>query len=394
MPSTFPSTAFDCTYDQVTTPEGFHALESEWNDLLQRSYADTIYLTWEYLSTWWEVYGAGHALWILTARDSSQRLVGLAPLSIGPGSGARQLMHELKILGGRCESTSEFLDFMIERGRETEIAAHFMQTIQAGQGPKWNLLSLPLTLADSPAMKVARAALEQWGLPRTREREAPYCSFPETWEKFLQTRSAKFRSTIRNRLKKLHSQHVVELKIGGEDLALDEALLHIIKLNSNRWGTAGEAFHTLKFLEFHRRLIPRLAARGWLALMVLMVDGKAAAGRYDFLYGGKIWGFQGGWDAAYARLSIGTVMNALAFQWAIEKHGVREYDFGAGACRYKSEWSNGTRRLLTTCMAHPHSLSARLLLAARDWHQSRRHPQVDSEESPETADFVLTPEPL
>ena len=358
--------------DEVTNLEAFRALEPEWNALLQRSAADTIYLTWEYLTTWWEVFGDERVLWILTARDAERRLIGIAPLMVGAGNRLRKFLNELTFIGGQGDSMSECLDFIVERGREKEITLLFLNKIQSSSSPKWNFLAFPISVADSPTMQIAQQGFESWGAPRHRQREAPYCKFPGTWDEYLQTRSSKFRSTVRNRIKKLQSQEHVELKIGGRDMALDEALLQVVHLTSGRWGEQSEAFHTLKFLEFHRRLIPRLAARGWLALLVLMVDGHAAAGRYDFLYGGKIWGFQGGWDPAYAKLSIGNVMNALTFQWAIENHAVTEYDFGADTCRYKSEWANGSRRLKDFYMAHPQSFSARMLLFAHELQKKSR----------------------
>ena len=359
-------------FDEVTTLEGFRALEPEWNALLQRSAADTIYLTWEYLTTWWEVFGKTRELWILTARDEGGRLIGLAPLMVGPGDRMRQFLRELTFIGGHGDSTCECQDFIVEKGREEEVVRMFLGKIQNATHPKWNFLAFQITVAGSPTMTPAREVLEKWGALRLRDRVAPFCAFTGSWEEYLQSRSSKFRSTVRNRTKKIQTQHRVELKVGGQDLALDEALLHVVQLSSCRWGEEMEAFHSLKFLEFHRRLIPRLAARGWVMLLVLMVDGVAAAGRYDYLYGGRVWGFQGGWDPAFAKLSMGMVMNAMTFQWAIENHGIKEYDFGAGSCRYKSEWANGRRPLKDLYMAHPQSLPARVMLFAHELQKKGR----------------------
>ena len=357
---------------EVTTLEAFQSLESEWNALLQRSAVDTIYLTWEYLTTWWEVFGGNRELWILTARDEYERLIGIAPLMVGPGNRMRQFLHELTFIGGHGDSTCECQDFIVEKGMEGEVMRLFIGKIQSVPHPKWNFLAFPTSVATSATMSVARQALEHWGALRVRDRDAPFCAFSGSWEEYLQSRSSKFRSTVRNRTKKIHSLHRVELKVGGADLALDEALLHVVQLSSCRWGGDMEAFHSLKFLEFHRRLIPRLAAHGWVILLVLMVDGVPAAGRYDYLYGGKVWGFQGGWNPAFAKLSIGVVMNAMTFQWAIENHGVTEYDFGAGTCRYKSEWANGNRPLRDLYMAHPQSLPARMMLFAHELQKKGR----------------------
>ena len=38
---------------------GFRALGREWDDLLERSAVDTVFLTWAWLESWWDVYGDG-----------------------------------------------------------------------------------------------------------------------------------------------------------------------------------------------------------------------------------------------------------------------------------------------------------------------------------------------
>ena len=121
-----PLTTHAIQFDEVTTLEGFRALEPEWNALLQRSDADTIYLTWEYLTTWWEVFGKIRELWILTARDEGGKLIGLAPHMVGPGNRMRQFLNELTFIGGHGDSTCECQDFIVDRacrGEEGDAAA-------------------------------------------------------------------------------------------------------------------------------------------------------------------------------------------------------------------------------------------------------------------------------
>jgi CelD/BcsL family acetyltransferase involved in cellulose biosynthesis len=77
--------------------------------------------------------------------------------------------------------------------------------------------------------------------------------------------------------------------------------------------------------------------------MVLMsVSGKVVSAKYDFAYGGKIYGNQGGWSKEYAAKSVGWIMIGKLIEWGIA-HGYGEYDFLQGAATYKSQWSNGER---------------------------------------------------
>src|SRR5439155_161431 len=58
----------------------FGQLKREWETLLADSASATIFLTWEWLSTWWSCYGKPGELRILLAYDDSGTLRGIAPL--------------------------------------------------------------------------------------------------------------------------------------------------------------------------------------------------------------------------------------------------------------------------------------------------------------------------
>ena len=66
------------TYTQITA---FNELKSKWNELLKRSYADSVFMTWEWCSTWWQAYQPGE-LWIHTIVSEQGNLIGIAPFFI------------------------------------------------------------------------------------------------------------------------------------------------------------------------------------------------------------------------------------------------------------------------------------------------------------------------
>src|SRR5947208_1796926 len=62
----------------VDTTERFQALRAEWEDLLTESSANCLFLTWEWLFSWWQELGRGRRLALLEVRRDG-RLIGLAP---------------------------------------------------------------------------------------------------------------------------------------------------------------------------------------------------------------------------------------------------------------------------------------------------------------------------
>ncbi|MBI1735028.1 MAG: glycosyl transferase family 1, partial [Candidatus Rokubacteria bacterium] len=64
--------------EPITTVEEFRVLRDAWNALLAQSRADCVFLTWEWLFTWWKYFSPGRELAILAVRDGAE-LVALAP---------------------------------------------------------------------------------------------------------------------------------------------------------------------------------------------------------------------------------------------------------------------------------------------------------------------------
>ncbi len=100
-----------CTaYGPNARPDGFAVLQEEWNELVHRSRFNSIFLTHEWQTTWWDSLGQGE-LWILAFRCAqSNRTVGIAPLFLheianGANAGKRQFQRRFG-----CIEVSDYLD--------------------------------------------------------------------------------------------------------------------------------------------------------------------------------------------------------------------------------------------------------------------------------------------
>jgi len=79
----------------VTSREELEFYAKEWNELLASSDADTIFLTWEWISTWLDsVYPDGELL-VVFVRDNNARLIGIAPFYLSD-------IHFLGLIKYRC----------------------------------------------------------------------------------------------------------------------------------------------------------------------------------------------------------------------------------------------------------------------------------------------------
>src|SRR5437899_3532497 len=105
------------TVERIEDVEAFRRLRTAWNELLADSDADRLFLTWEWLFTWWRHLAAGRRLYLLLVRHGGE-LIAVAPLaSRRRGLSGLLALPMLEFLGGG-DVGSDYLDIIVRRGRE------------------------------------------------------------------------------------------------------------------------------------------------------------------------------------------------------------------------------------------------------------------------------------
>ena len=386
----------------LRTAEELRALAPRWNALLQASGSDSIFLTWEWISIWWDVFGKNFSLRVLTAHNDAGELVGIAPLMIGRmRSPTRASFRALMLIGQQGDTMAEYLDFIIQAGREAEITAEFCAFIQTDLAAEWDFVFFERILTTSPNLPTLASRLSHAGFsavldgelkspfaalggtpPPERRLQAaaadqstslppeggvPILSAPETgqdasggsWPDFLAAKSRNFRNQWNNSWNRLQAEGDVKFLFAGRDLPLATALAEVTRLHRERWEDKSASFKTENYLKFHERLCERFHAEGWLLLLLLSVNGKNVAVRYDYVYANKLWCMQGGWSPEYAAKRVGTLLTGKVIEWGIE-HGLREYDFLGGDSDYKRRWSNGERVMINLTAGNATTFRGRL----------------------------------
>jgi CelD/BcsL family acetyltransferase involved in cellulose biosynthesis len=150
------------------------------------------------------------------------------------------------------------------------------------------------------------------------------------------------------------------------------ALEHLLRLHRLRWaaegGSAGIPPGPVE--DFHREVAPRLAARGWLRLYVLHVEGAAIAAVYGIEAGRRFSYYQSGYDPAWAARSPGLVLVGRTVEDAYAR-GLADYDFLRGTEAYKLDWAWDRRDTCALRVLAP-SLRAGTAAAAREaWRGAR-----------------------
>jgi CelD/BcsL family acetyltransferase involved in cellulose biosynthesis len=393
----------------IENPDRLQDYRDSWSSLLERSSTNHPTLLPSWLSAWWSVFGASSGrvmkVGLFFAED---RLVGLAPLLARrywyrPGLPFRRL----EFLGsGESEADeicSDYLSIIAEDGFESAVARAFARAVVLGEfGPHDEVV---LSVMDSSTL-----------LPVLLEREfrergfdahlwesalCPYIPLPDSWDAYLAALPGSRRYFIRKSLRDLErfsgGKYRVERVERPADLPRGIQILR--RLHDDRWSAERPrgAFGSPTFSRFHEIMLPELLESGSLDLCWLQVHDEPVAVLYNIVHNGRCYFYQSGRSLLLPKgIRPGIVLHAHAIRNAIDA-GLREYDFLAGASRYKLELSLATRPLVTLRAARPSLVEAARRLSrtglerARAWRRQNGGPQDVHEAPAQPADGYLQP---
>jgi CelD/BcsL family acetyltransferase involved in cellulose biosynthesis len=344
--------------EKVTTREGFAALEPIWNRLLEQSTSNTLTLTYEWLSTWWEVFSEGRELYILLAIVGNE-VIGIAPML------KRTVQHygvlpfrRIEFLASGEEEAdeicSDYLDFILQQGREEEALKAIFKYIQEADAD-WDEVLLTDMSGESPNQQRLKSLCENSGtrLQTMREELCVYLQLPTSWDELLNNLPRTFRRKI-IRDRRAFAAYEGELKIIESSEGFEEGFAALVELHQERWMSKGMpgVFASEKFMRFHRLFAPKAIKNAWLKLYVALKDGKAVAAIYNFAFNGKVHAYQSGFRQEESGLNSPVI---LLRSFAIE-HTIgfefKEYDFLKGKeGSYKFKWLPQTRNIVQLRMA-------------------------------------------
>lgn len=334
--------------------DGLHELASEWNQLLARSRFDTLFLTHEWQSIWWEKLGEGD-LWVLAFRDSSNgALVGIAPLyRVYNEAGRWAGQHSFHIVG--CTEVSDYLDVIIAEGWENAVYADLLDWLNGPTAPDWqvvdlcNLPEVSRTYQDLPGLAEASGLQAEV----TLEDVAPYIPLPCRYSDYLANQVVKKqRHEIRRKQRRAERETRVSFYFVNEHDDLDAAMEHFVALQ--RMSRADkEEFMTPQMQEFFIALAHCMMDAGYLRLSFLELDGLKAATYLAFEYNGSFMLYNSGYHTGeVSHFSPGWVLLAYLIQYAIAV-GCSVFDFLQGNEEYKYRFGSQDRKVMRVILHRP-----------------------------------------
>ena len=332
---------------------GFAALHDDWNALLARSRANTLFLTWQWQTTWWRCLGEGD-LWLLAWYDAD-RLVAIAPLYLHTDSAG---LRRFDLVG--CVEVSDYLDLLVEDGREEAAYNALLDWLCSDACPPWdvtglcNLAETSLTHSRLPELAAARRLEAVTSL----EDVCPLILLPDSFETYLQEiLSKKQRHEVRRKLRRIEEEATVRWYVvdAASDLSQEiDAFVRLHRLSKQE----KLGFMTEDMEAFFRAIMQTLHDAGWLHLAFIDVNGAKAAAMLSFIYDDRLLVYNSGYDpASYAELSPGIVLTTRLIEDAIQR-GLRVFDFLQGNEIYKYRFGAQDTVVYSTVIRRMQNLSS------------------------------------
>ena len=344
----------------ITNDDSFYALKDEWALLLNNSPADSIFLTWEWISTWWKFFNKKTDLWIITARHTeTKQLIGIAPLAIKKIRTITGLYNQTLIFMGNGTAAPDHLDFIIMNGYGNMVNQLFSEKLWA-ERYSWNQIKIEGLSSTSTAIdQLFQQHLHL--LKKVDETICPYLSLPDNWETLKSSLSKNMRYNLgrfERRLEKDYPGVVNFRKLSDQDQINNfiSVLVDLHTVAQKRKDCAG-LFTNQNMIDFHTDLAKVFLKKGWLSSYTLDVGKTSIAVLHCFQYKKTVSFYQSGFDQFWRRYSPGTQIMAHAIKEAIREDNT-VFDFLRGEEDYKYKWTNSHSTNLTFTI--PFSIQSQL----------------------------------
>lgn len=347
----------------------FEKLEVEWNELLVNSDSDSIFLTWEWISSWVEIHRAAKP-YIIVIRDSADKLVGLAPLYHCRMRAFKLAPLKCLCILGDIESGSDYLDFIISKKESGKIASTIMRHLKQNRND-WDLIWMPkMSGWNNSVQMIADACIDNninYVKRQTEFSSIPLdCSFDDYLLKF----SRKHREQIRRQKRKVFKNDVTIYHCESAD-EVSSYQDDLFRLNHKRWmllGDPGTFVRKPNEKKFYQSFVLKAFKKGWLQYYRLSDSGEVKAIQLGYLYNNIFHQMQEGFDPDYIN-GVGNVLRLNVMQKCFNNN-TSEYDFLGGHSEHKRRWGAIIRKGYDLLIAN-NKLLPELLVKHRVWPSGR-----------------------
>ncbi|HWB01650.1 MAG TPA: GNAT family N-acetyltransferase [Verrucomicrobiales bacterium] len=299
-----------------------------------------VFLTFDWLRTWWDFYGKNHRLRIYVCRAGGD-LVGVLPLFIEAVGFWPFPLRVAKLVG------TNFPPQPLMPPVRPEWASEVYKRVigdlfDAGQ---CDVLSIGLVgddwLNDGSLNEGCAAHPLLAGRPEYLSREVNTTFFlPPAYEEYIEALDSRERKIRRKKLRDLEKERTVRTEVIQDETRVAAEFEEFAEQHTKQWETEGRPGHFAAWprgLEFHRALVAAHAKQGRVRFIKLYADDQVVANQYTYAFGDAIYALLPSRvsDPEWHRFSLGGTSQIKLIESSIQD-GYKRLESGLGHYEYKT----------------------------------------------------------
>jgi len=322
--------------ERIRDPESLEELKDSWNELLFSSKQNCIFLTHEWISSWWKCFSEDNSLEILIFKDEKGSLVGIAPFMIKGGLDESSPYNKGKTL---CfiasQEVSDYCDVITPNERREEFYENLLSYFKKNY-PDVEKIELMNIKSSSPTLSfLPRLAPEHGYSSSCNEVEvAPLLELPSSYEDYVASLSKKNRHELRRKLRRTEALERVKITKIKDTKELQSSIVAFIGLHKEGspskekfWGKRGMS-------DFFQEIASRLSLQRWVELYFMFYKDSIMAALLNFSYSDQLLFYNVAFYKDFARYSPGLFLFNHCLKQAISE-GKKKADFLRGREKYK-----------------------------------------------------------
>lgn len=328
-----------------------HNARAEWNALVQTMQLPSIFLTWEWVTTWIKQFGKNYELFVLMGYENDE-LICILPLA------KRKMRLEDGLLTqrvitfcGAIELYPDHLDIICSKDTDDEKILKYIDElinfIYLGN-TMFDVVMLPYLAENGYLSRWVQAHTVMGRMIRAHEVVAPYTPIEGSINNLLQGMGKKKRYNLKREVRILLEQKDVHMSAVLDSEDVSTGLSELIRLHTARSDQKGidSTFVSTDILQFHHEFIETASEHKWVRLYQLVNNSNVIASAYGFLFQDRFHYYQTGFDPTWSNFSPGNVMIYLMID-QLSQDGAKEFDFLGGNDSYKYFWTKKHRLMPT-----------------------------------------------
>ena len=291
----------------VKSANTFKALKVDWDSLYENAHEMTIFSSWEWMFTWWEVFADQfqRELHILCLYQNNE-LVGIAPFQI-------DLVYPKSLIQGKTlrfigsgeayedSITSESQDFIVKQGFETTVINCISEYLEAHK-KLWDFADFQFIQPDALILQCFTSSSTTIARSARQEGVRFYIPDYEIPDDYVQSLGKRWRKMFAKKSRLIERDGTVSIQSTETLEAVKPALTLLSDMHCSRWrAILGSCiFDSKRFYSFHEKILERLVPQKKAAIKTLMLNDKPLAAYYIFEDKGQVHYYQSGFYAEHA----------------------------------------------------------------------------------------------